>query len=278
MAPCRPRLCWVCWRRSCSPPCSWHPCSTGTPWPRDRSALARRFAGSAPSFPSPAALPRPWCSGCCGSEPVTITPTLVLASSSARRVDILKLAGVRFRTMIPGIDERPPRPLGPVRFVLWAAEAKAEAVASRVQGAVVVAADTEVVLDRRIFGKPTDRRQAADFLRALSGRTHLVYTAVQIIDGSSGCRAQGISRTYVTMRELSDAAISAYVRSGEAQDKAGAYAIQGEGRRLVTSIRGPYDNVVGMPMRLLTRLLGECGIPLLVKNPDGPELTPLASD
>ena len=209
---------------------------------------------------------------------MTITPTLVLASSSARRVDILKRAGVRFRTMIPGIDERPPRPLGPVRFVLWAAEAKAEAVASRVEGAVVVAADTEVVLDRRIFGKPTNPRQAADFLRALSGRTHLVYTAVQIIDGSSGCRAQGISRTYVTMRELSDAAISAYVRSGEAQDKAGAYAIQGEGRRLVTSIRGPYDNVVGMPMRLLTRLLGECGIPLLVKNPDGPELTPLASD
>jgi len=188
-------------------------------------------------------------------------------------VDILKRAGLRFRTMVPGIDERPPRPLGAVRFVLWAAEAKAEAVASRVHGAVVVAADTEVVLDRRIFGKPTDRRQAADFLRALSGRTHLVYTAIQIIDGGSGCRAHGISRTYVTMRELSDAAISAYVRSGEAQDKAGAYAIQGEGRRLVTSIRGPYDNVVGMPMRLLARLLGECGIPLLVKNPDGPELT-----
>ena len=200
---------------------------------------------------------------------MTITPTLVLASSSARRVDILKRAGVRFRTMIPGIDERPPRPLGPVRFVLWAAEAKAEAVASRVRGAVVVAADTEVVLDRRIFGKPTDPRQATDFLLALSGRTHLVYTAVQVIDGRSGCRAHGISRTYVTMRELSASAIASYVRSGEPQDKAGAYAIQGEGRRLVTSIRGPYDNVVGMPMRLLTRLLGECGIPLPLKNPDG---------
>jgi nucleoside triphosphate pyrophosphatase len=193
----------------------------------------------------------------------------VLASSSARRVDILRRAGVRFRSITPGIDERPPRPLGPVRFVLWAAEAKAEAVASRARGAVVVAADTEVVLDRRIFGKPRDRRQAADFLRALSGRTHLVYTAVQVIDGRSGCRAHGISRTYVTMRELSASAILAYVRSGEAQDKAGAYAIQGEGRRLVSSIRGPYDNVVGMPMRLLMRLLGECGIPVPAKNPDG---------
>ena len=71
------------------------------------------------------------------------------------------------------------------------------------------------------------------------------------------------------MRELSDRTIAEYVQTGEAQDKAGAYAIQGEGRRLVSSIRGPYDNVVGMPMRLLTRLLGECGIPLPLKNPDG---------
>jgi len=194
---------------------------------------------------------------------------LVLASTSARRVDILRRAGVRFRIVAPGVDERPPRPLGPIRFVLWAAEAKAEAVASRVRGAIVVAADTEVVLDGRIFGKPRDRRQAADFLRALSGRTHLVYTAVHVIDGRSGCRAHGISRTHVTMRDLSASMISAYVRSGEAQDKAGAYAIQGKGRRLVSSIRGPYDNVVGMPMRLLTRLLGECGIPIPAKNPDG---------
>ena len=197
----------------------------------------------------------------------------MLASSSARRVDILRRAGVWFRIVAPGVDERPPRPLGPIRFVLWAAEAKAEAVASRVRGAIVVAADTEVVLDGRIFGKPRDRRQAADFLRALSGRTHLVYTAVHVIDGRSGCRAHGISRTYVTMRDLSAWMISAYVRSGEAQDKAGAYAIQGEGHRLVKSIRGPYDNVVGMPMRLLTRLLGECGIPLPLKNPDGPKVT-----
>jgi septum formation protein len=75
------------------------------------------------------------------------------------------------------------------------------------------------------------------------------------------------------MRELSARVIEAYVRTGEAQDKAGAYAIQGEGHRLVKSIRGPYDNVVGMPMRLLTRLLGECGIPLPLKNPDGPNIT-----
>ncbi|TMD82822.1 MAG: septum formation protein Maf [Chloroflexi bacterium] len=243
---------------------------TGRRSRRDPSDSVPRCAGSARFSPSPAASLRPWCSGCSASEAVTSPPrSLVLASSSARRIDILRRAGVRFRAMTPGIAEHPPRPLSPVRLVRWAAEAKAEAVAGRARGAVVVAADTEVVLDGRVFGKPRDRRQAAEFLRALSGRTHLVYTAIQVIDGRSGCRAQGISRTYVTMRELSASVISTYVRSGEAQDKAGAYAIQGEGRRLVTSIRGPYDNVVGMPMRLLTRLLGECGIPLPAKNPDG---------
>jgi septum formation protein len=199
-------------------------------------------------------------------------PPIVLASTSPRRIDILKRSGVAFRVAAPRIEERPPTPLGPLRYVAWAAAAKAKAVASRTPGAVVVAADTEVVRARRIYGKPRDRRQAAAFLRSLSGRRHQVYTAVHVIDGRSGCQAHGISRTDVTMRELSARVIEAYVRTGEAQDKAGAYAIQGEGHRLVKSIRGPYDNVVGMPMRLLTRLLGECGVPLPLKNPDGPKV------
>jgi septum formation protein len=200
-------------------------------------------------------------------------PPIVLASTSPRRIDILQRSGIVFRVVAPGIEERPPSPLGPLRYVAWAAAAKANAVASRTPGAVVIAADTEVVRDRRIYGKPTDRRQAAAFLRSLSGRRHQVYTAVHVIDGRSGCQAHGFSRTDVTMRELSARVIEAYVQTGEAQDKAGAYAIQGEGHRLVKSIRGPYDNVVGMPMRLLTRLLGECGIPLPLKNPDGPNIT-----
>jgi septum formation protein len=192
----------------------------------------------------------------------------VLASTSPRRIDILTRSGLAFRAVAPGIDERPPAPLGPLRFVAWAAAAKAEAVAAKAPRRVVVAADTEVVLHGRIFGKPKDRAQATAFLRALSGKTHQVYTAVQVIDGRSGRRVQGISRTHVTMRELSEREIAAYVRTGEPQDKAGAYAIQGRGRRLIRSIRGPHDNVVGMPMRLLTRLLSECGIPVPATNPD----------
>ena len=197
----------------------------------------------------------------------------MLASTSARRIDILTRSGIPFRALAPGIDERPPLPLGPLRFVAWAARAKAEAVAARAAGQVVVAADTEVVLHGRIFGKPKDGAEAAAFLRALSGKTHQVYTAVQVIDGRSGRRAQGVSRTHVTMRELSASEIAAYVRTGEPQDKAGAYAIQGKGRRLIASIRGPYDNVVGMPLRLLTRLLGECGIPVPANNPDEMQFT-----
>jgi septum formation protein len=198
---------------------------------------------------------------------------IVLASTSPRRIAILTQAGIAFRAIAPGIDERPPTPLGPLRYVAWAAAAKAQAVARRMPGAIVVAADTEVVREGRIYGKPGDRRDAAAFLRSLSGRRHQVYTAVHVIDGRSGRAAHGISRTDVTMRELSSRVIAAYVRSGEAQDKAGAYAIQGEGHRLVRMIRGPYDNVVGMPMRLLTQLLGECGIPLPLKKPDEPNVT-----
>jgi nucleoside triphosphate pyrophosphatase len=198
---------------------------------------------------------------------------IVLASTSPRRIDILTRSGVAFRAVAPGVDERPPARLGPLRYVAWAAATKARAVARRMPGAIVIAADTEVVLRGRIYGKPGDRRQAADFLRSLSGRRHQVYTAVHVIDRRSGCEGHGISRTDVTMRELSSSVIAAYVRTGEAQDKAGAYAIQGEGHRLIKSIRGPYDNVVGMPLRLLMRLLDECGIPLPLKNPDGPKVT-----
>ena len=194
--------------------------------------------------------------------------SLVLASASPRRIAIMRQAGLDFRAVPSGIDERPPTRLGALRFVAWAAQAKAEAVAARLPEAVVIGADTEVVLEGRIFGKPNDRQQAKDFLQTLGGRTHQVYTAVHVIDGRSGRRVHGISRTHVTMCELSAPEIARYSRTGEAQDKAGAYAIQGEGRRLVKSIRGPYDNVVGMPMRLVARLLGEIGIPVPAKLPD----------
>ena len=191
---------------------------------------------------------------------------IILASASPRRIEILQQAGLDVEVVPSGIEERPPERLGPLPYVRWAARAKAEAVGALHPEAVVIAADTEVVLQGRIFGKPRDRREAAAFLRALSGRTHQVYTAICVIRRGRG--AEGHSRTHVTMRELSGAAIAAYVRTGEAQDKAGAYAIQGKGRRLIASIRGPYDNVVGMPLHLLCRLLRECGVAITLTSPD----------
>ena len=187
---------------------------------------------------------------------------LVLASSSPRRMEVLSSIGLRFDVVRPGIDEVPPSPMPPVRYVQWAAESKARAVAKRVRDALVIGADTEVVLDGQVFGKPLDRPHARRMLRALSGRTHMVYTAIHVIDIASHCQARGFSRTRVTLRRLSKRQIDRYVRTGEVQDKAGAYAIQARGRQLVRSIQGPFDNVVGMPVHLLRRLLRECGVSL----------------
>src|SRR5207245_2397700 len=187
---------------------------------------------------------------------------------AAGRAGTLQLASIdHLRRRHPHRDRRPPGGAG-ARLARGDLACGAAAGAAKAASRGVVAADTEVVLHGRIFGKPEDGAEAAAFLRALSGKTHQVYTGVHVIDGRSGRRARGVSRTHVTMRELSTREIDRYVRSGEPQDKAGAYAIQGEGRRLIASIRGPYDNVVGMPMRLLTRLLGECGVPVPATNPD----------
>lgn len=194
---------------------------------------------------------------------------IILASSSPRRKQLLELAGVPFRAVPAGIDERPARKLGPLRLARWAAEAKARAVAPRFPADIVLAADTVVALDGHAYGKPADLQQARQTLSALSGRTHIVYTAVAVLRGNGAQPLSGFSRTLVTMRELSPSVIGRYLASGEAQDKAGAYAIQGEGRRLVRAIHGPYDNVVGMPMRLVLRLLRESGMTVPAINPDG---------
>lgn len=119
-----------------------------------------------------------------------------------------------------------------------------------------------VVLDGRAYGKPAGIEEARQMLRQLRGRTHSVFTAVHLIHRSAGVELRGFSRTLVTMRKARAREIDAYVRSGEVQDKAGAYAIQGAGSRLVSSINGPYDNVVGMPLQLVRRLLRKAGVSL----------------
>ena len=172
-------------------------------------------------------------------------------------MDLFSSLGLPFVAIDPAVDERPPQPLSPLQLARWAAATKAEAVSRRHPEATVVAADTTVALDGRAFGKPTGPVQAAETLRALRGRTHRVYTAVTVINGPARRRASGYSRSQVTMRKFSMQELEAYARSPEVRDKAGAYAIQGDGGRLVARVDGPVDTVIGLPVHLVRRLLRE---------------------
>jgi len=167
--------------------------------------------------------------------------------------------GLPFLAIDPNIDERPPQPLRPLQHTRWVAQAKAEAVSRRHPEATVVGADTTVVLNGHAYGKPASPAQAKEMLAALRGRTHSVYTAVAVINGPANRRAVGHSRSRVTMRRFSTQELEAYARSPEVRDKAGAYAIQGDGGRLVADVAGPVDTVIGLPVHLVRRLLKQVG-------------------
>lgn len=161
---------------------------------------------------------------------------LRLASSSPRRIQLLRILQVPFEATAPGVDE--PRVASP-------ALAKADAVAR--SGEVTLAADTEVELDGERLGKPTDESHAIAMLATLSGRVHDVRTEVVVV-AASGVRRQFAVRSRATLRELSLRQIERYVGTGEPLDKAGAYAIQGEGRRVVESFDGCFASIAGLPL------------------------------
>jgi len=177
----------------------------------------------------------------------------------------LERLGLEFRTVPAEIDERPIAEgiRDPVRLVKALAEAKARAVARAHPEALVIGADTVVVLDGDILGKPSDESEACEMLSRLSGRTHHVYTGVAVVDGTSG-RSQACAEvTAVTFGRLTEDLIDRYVRTGEPLDKAGAYGIQGLGATLVERVEGCYFNVVGLPLFRLARLLEAFGHPVL---------------
>ncbi len=197
-----------------------------------------------------------------GSRAAQRVPALAaplrLASASSRRADILRAAGFDFAVKSAQIDEaRLHSRTDPEAVALDLAKAKAAAVAGREREHVVLAADTVVVLDAEILGKPGSEAQAAEMLRRLRGRSHLVITGVAI-DGICG-RASGAETTRVEFRELSDGEIDRYVATGSPFDKAGGYGIQDEGLAPAQSVSGCYLNVVGLPMCLAMRLLGRAG-------------------
>ena len=183
---------------------------------------------------------------------------LVLASRSPRRAELLTRAGYRFEVAPADVDERRRDGEAPAKLVRRLAWKKAAVVAARHPGAVVLGADTVVVVDDDfVLGKPRGDADAARMLRCLSGRAHDVLTGVAL-RAPHGRRA-GVQSTRVFFRTLSPEEVAGYVASGEPADKAGGYAIQGRASRFVTRIEGSYANVVGLPVELVDRLLGELG-------------------
>ena len=179
---------------------------------------------------------------------------IILASASPRRQEILQLLDIPFEAH-PASGERAPEGLSPVERVEALARSKAEEVAAAFPERLVVGADTMVVVDDRVLGKPRDREEAIAMLLALQGRTHEVMTGVWVCAPQ---RAAGfVDRTQVAFYPMTRAEAAAYVDTGEPMDKAGAYGIQGRGMRFIRGIRGDFYTVMGLPGARLARFLEE---------------------
>lgn len=184
---------------------------------------------------------------------------LVLASASPRRRELLAQVGVRAEVRVADVDESVRPGEAPAAYVQRLALAKAQAVLPQAGGLPVLGADTTVVVDDDILGKPVDAADAARLLRRLSGREHRVLTAVALC--TAGRHALRLSDTRVRFRVLDEDLVARYVASGEPLDKAGGYGIQGLGAALVTHLTGSYTGVVGLPLAETVDLLAEFNVP-----------------
>jgi septum formation protein len=187
----------------------------------------------------------------CNMEP------LILASGSPRRSEILSAVGWPFEAFAADIDETPKAGEQAEEYVQRVAREKAEAVGSTRLFGLVLGADTVVVVDGDILGKPRDQEDARRMLRRLSGRTHEVLTGVALLRVESGRSVVRVAQTRVRFAPLSDEEIKRYVETGEPLDRAGSYAVQGRAAHFIESIEGEYWNVVGLPIRTLYELARE---------------------
>ena len=188
---------------------------------------------------------------------------VVLASASPRRRELLGRLVTRFDVMPSEIEEQ----LGPGSLgdaIVRLAEAKARAIATKAPASVILGADTMVVIDDEALGKPSSPEDAVAMLRRLRGRGHDVVTGVAVVDVARDRAFSATEVSRVVMADYGDALIEQYVRSGAPLDKAGAYAIQDLGGRLVDAVVGSYTNVVGLPLALTARLLAAADVPLSV--------------
>lgn len=191
-------------------------------------------------------------------------PKLILASSSPRRLELLRGFGFDLEVIPSHVPEVPRPGERPEDYVVRLALEKGSEVGQRRAGAWIISADTVVVLGDRLLEKPVDEADARSMLGLIAGKTHIVYTGVALQqfreDGEIVSRRQELARSSVTMMPLGDDDIRRYVASGEPMDKAGGYAVQGIGAMLIDSIEGSYSNVVGLPLATLFRMLREVGI------------------
>jgi septum formation protein len=187
-------------------------------------------------------------------------PELILASASPRRRELLEQIGVRYRVQAAALDERQLPGELPGNCVQRLALAKAQHVHEQAPRALVLGADTAVVLDGLMLGKPADRAEHQRMMSALSGRSHQVLTAVALISAHGA--SVRLSESRVCFRTLSAAEALAYWDTGEPSDKAGGYAIQGRGAVFVAELHGSYSGVMGLPLFETAALLGEHGVSL----------------
>jgi len=196
-------------------------------------------------------------------------PTLILASGSPRRRQLLALLDVPFVVRPPDVEEANQVGEIPEAMAVRLSRDKARAVCADVQAGLIVAADTFVCLDGRVLGKPSDADDAVHMLQRLRGRPHVVLSGLSLVATHLGWERTELAQTTVWMRDYSDKEISSYVASGDPLDKAGAYAIQHHGFDPVSHIVGCYANVMGLPLCHLYRLLRELGL--------APDETPVAA-
>jgi septum formation protein len=185
---------------------------------------------------------------------------LILASTSPRRREILALLGLPFEVIDPEFDEIASEHLSIEDEVVDFAAAKARSVARKNPRSIVIGSDTMISLNGQKIGKPNDIDDARRILRALAGRTHRICTGVVIFDGTEGPGLQVVETVFIEMREYTEEEIDRYLSLDESLDKAGAYSIQGEGRKLIASILGDYLAAVGMPLRPVADYLEGRGV------------------
>ncbi len=183
---------------------------------------------------------------------------IILASGSPRRKDFMKRLGLKFRIIVPNIDESRLKDEAPKELVKRLSKLKAQTIANQYPEDIVIAADTIVVLNNEILGKPRNRNEAKLMLKKLSGKTHEVFTGYTVQKGNISYH--GIERTEVTFASISDELITAYISSGEGDDKAGAYGIQGLAAMFIQKINGDLNTVIGLPICTIRILLAKFGI------------------